>query len=232
MRYAGQYLDTVSDLYNMRAREYEPETGRFLQVDPLECDSGGACGSTYVYVEDQPTVKVDPSGERAMMSLNTTGLSQAGCSSTNGSCCSYSAASTGGPQGPQGYDKKILYGNGCGPGGWIEKIFAIPEHSLGLYNFSDACSHHDSCYGRRGSWGHTMSYCNSAFLSDMNDSCHHKFKHRYDHRRYLCEGVARIYKGAVDDLGQVSFYRGQMKLCPYSGTLRTWRCRVSILSRM
>src|SRR5450830_369489 len=61
-RYTGQYLDSEADLYNMRAREYEPGTGRFLQVDPLECNSGGSCGSTYMYADDQPTVKTDPSG--------------------------------------------------------------------------------------------------------------------------------------------------------------------------
>jgi RHS repeat-associated protein len=65
MHFAGQYLDSESDLYNMRAREYDPEIGRFLETDPLECDAG--CTSSYVYADDQPTVKADPSGEKAMM---------------------------------------------------------------------------------------------------------------------------------------------------------------------
>jgi len=54
-------MDEDSDLYNMRAREYDPETGRFLEEDPLACDQ--ACSSTYVYVNDQPTTLVDPKGE-------------------------------------------------------------------------------------------------------------------------------------------------------------------------
>jgi hypothetical protein len=61
----------------MRAREYVPETGRFLETDPIQCDSGGACGSTYVYVDDQPTTKVDPSGECSMAGL---GMSMASSS--------------------------------------------------------------------------------------------------------------------------------------------------------
>ncbi len=62
MRYAGQYLDSESDLYYMRARQYDPETGRFLETDPVNCDQGGSCGSVYLYVDDRPTVLTDPSG--------------------------------------------------------------------------------------------------------------------------------------------------------------------------
>ena len=62
IRFAGQYLDLVSDLYNMRAREYDPETGRFLQVDPLEAGVGEAYLGVYTYADNQPTVKTDPSG--------------------------------------------------------------------------------------------------------------------------------------------------------------------------
>jgi RHS repeat-associated protein len=62
MRFAGQYLDSESDLYYMRAREYEPETGRFLQVDPIEAGAGNAYLGTYIYADDQPTLKTDPSG--------------------------------------------------------------------------------------------------------------------------------------------------------------------------
>jgi RHS repeat-associated protein len=63
IRFTGQYLDSETDLYNMRAREYDPETARFLETDPVSCEEGGACGSVYVYVDDRPTVETDPSGE-------------------------------------------------------------------------------------------------------------------------------------------------------------------------
>jgi RHS repeat-associated protein len=73
IRYSGQYLDSEADLYNMRAREYESRTGRFLQVDPVEPGAGDSYTGSYVYVEDQPTVKTDPSGERGMMMTGLTG---------------------------------------------------------------------------------------------------------------------------------------------------------------
>jgi RHS repeat-associated protein len=63
IRFTGQYLDSETELYNMRAREYDPETARFLETDPVSCEEGGACGSVYVYVDDRPTVLTDPSGE-------------------------------------------------------------------------------------------------------------------------------------------------------------------------
>jgi RHS repeat-associated protein len=67
IRFTGQYFDSESDLYNMRAREYEPGTGRFMQVDPLETDTGSSADGVYVYVNDQPTVMTDPNGERGRM---------------------------------------------------------------------------------------------------------------------------------------------------------------------
>jgi len=47
----------------MRAREYDPNTGRFLEIDPLEAAAGDASVGVYVYVDDRPTVETDPSGE-------------------------------------------------------------------------------------------------------------------------------------------------------------------------
>jgi RHS repeat-associated protein len=63
IRFTGQYLDSETDLYNMRAREYDPETARFLETDPVEAGAGDAYVSFYVYADDQPTVMTDPSGE-------------------------------------------------------------------------------------------------------------------------------------------------------------------------
>ena len=63
LRYAGQYLDSETDLYDMRAREYDASVGRFLEIDPLEAEIGDAPVGVYVYVDDRPIVETDPSGE-------------------------------------------------------------------------------------------------------------------------------------------------------------------------
>jgi RHS repeat-associated protein len=58
MRFTGEYLDPTG-LYHLRARQYDPATGRFLTVDPL---SGGGSVSRYVYAQNRPTVLIDPTG--------------------------------------------------------------------------------------------------------------------------------------------------------------------------
>ena len=62
IRFSGQYLDQDSGLYYMRAREYDPESGRFLEVDPREAEAGESDLSSYLYAEDDPTLLTDPSG--------------------------------------------------------------------------------------------------------------------------------------------------------------------------
>ena len=38
IRYTGEYLDTDTGLYHLRARQYDPLTGRFLTTDPVAAD--------------------------------------------------------------------------------------------------------------------------------------------------------------------------------------------------
>jgi RHS repeat-associated protein len=62
MGFGGQYQDPTTSLYNLRARQYDASTGRFLSTDPLEATSGGRIVSTYGYAFDQPTALSDPTG--------------------------------------------------------------------------------------------------------------------------------------------------------------------------
>ena len=66
MKFAGEYLDPVG-LYNLRARQYDPTTGRFLGLDPAPVPAGTPSVSSYAYVGDKPTVLVDPTGETAQL---------------------------------------------------------------------------------------------------------------------------------------------------------------------
>jgi RHS repeat-associated protein len=58
----AQQLDRVSGLYNMRARQYDPDTGRFTQREPAITPVGMAIESAYAFVGNQPTVRTDPTG--------------------------------------------------------------------------------------------------------------------------------------------------------------------------
>jgi RHS repeat-associated protein len=62
-QYTGEQRDSESGLVYLRARMYEPETGRFLQRDP---DRGNAIPpqtlNLYAYVQNNPISSPDPSG--------------------------------------------------------------------------------------------------------------------------------------------------------------------------
>lgn len=55
----GEYRDPATGLYNLRARNYDSATGRFLAPDPLGPQDSA---STYAYVANNPLGYVDPSG--------------------------------------------------------------------------------------------------------------------------------------------------------------------------
>jgi RHS repeat-associated protein len=59
-RYTGAYFDTSTDLYQMGARYYDEDTGRFTQQDPLL--STVFTRNRYAYTQGNPVNYVDPSG--------------------------------------------------------------------------------------------------------------------------------------------------------------------------
>jgi len=62
--YAGQYRDAGPGTYNMRARQYDPATGRFLSQDPVAPDPNlPVTMNPYEYAGEQPTNITDPSGQ-------------------------------------------------------------------------------------------------------------------------------------------------------------------------
>ncbi len=63
-RYAwtGQELDVQTGLQYNRARWYDSNTGRWITQDPLGFDAGDS--NLYRYVNNRPTVEVDPSGQK------------------------------------------------------------------------------------------------------------------------------------------------------------------------
>lgn len=69
MQFTGQYLDPTG-LYHLRARQYEPGTGRFLTTDPLQPAPSAPAVSSYLYALGNPVRFVDPSGWESQPASN------------------------------------------------------------------------------------------------------------------------------------------------------------------
>ena len=64
LRYRGYYYDNETQLYYLPARYYNPDTGRFLSVDPAPPTAGDPMTlNGYAYCAGDPVQLVDPDGE-------------------------------------------------------------------------------------------------------------------------------------------------------------------------
>ncbi len=62
-QFTGEHRDTSENLYYLRARYYDPSTGRFLGQDPLRGSlRHPSTQNRYAYVTNNPTNLVDPAG--------------------------------------------------------------------------------------------------------------------------------------------------------------------------
>ncbi|HGT3378250.1 TPA: RHS repeat-associated core domain-containing protein, partial [Pseudomonas aeruginosa] len=59
LRFPGQYYDAESGLHYNYFRDYDPETGRYVETDPIGLEGGI---NTYGYVGANPVGNIDPLG--------------------------------------------------------------------------------------------------------------------------------------------------------------------------
>ncbi len=65
-RFAGERQDPITGLIYLRARYYDPQTGRFLSRDPLGFIDGP---NTYAYARNNPVNFVDPDGDAIVVTI-------------------------------------------------------------------------------------------------------------------------------------------------------------------
>jgi RHS repeat-associated protein len=112
------WLGDETELYYMRARWYEPKTGRFLSEDPIGLEGGI---NPYVFAGDDPINRSDPSGlddvcGPAMQAVEVVITLKDGTQVMISAC----APSAGGPsfRGPRGSEVAAMYLAGGIPQGW------------------------------------------------------------------------------------------------------------------
>lgn len=73
LRFPGQYYDVHSGLYYNHHRYYNPELGRYMEVDPLGLEAGL---NPYAYAGSSPVMNVDPSGLECVGGTCSSGFEQ------------------------------------------------------------------------------------------------------------------------------------------------------------
>jgi RHS repeat-associated protein len=64
--FPGQYYDVETGKHYNYFRDYDPETGRYIESDPIGLDGGM---NTYTYVLNNPLTNIDPTG-KSTISIN------------------------------------------------------------------------------------------------------------------------------------------------------------------
>nr|WP_318294983.1 RHS repeat-associated core domain-containing protein [Paenibacillus xylanexedens] len=110
LRYAGEYWDEETGLQYLRSRWYDPNLGRFINEDTYEGDKAEPSSlNLYTYVENNPLIYTDPSGEAKRGEKNA--LEGLGSGSGSASGSAGMGRSSGGGLGGGGGAKGGISGN-------------------------------------------------------------------------------------------------------------------------
>lgn len=67
LRFPGQYFDAESGLHYNYRRDYDPQTGRYVESDPIGLEGGL---NTFSYVDGKPLTGVDPEGLKIFLAFH------------------------------------------------------------------------------------------------------------------------------------------------------------------
>jgi RHS repeat-associated protein len=77
--FAGEWQEEAEGLVFLRARFYDPETGRFISRDPFAGNPGDPVSlHRYLYANANPVMNTDPSGQLTLVEVNIAGAISAG----------------------------------------------------------------------------------------------------------------------------------------------------------
>lgn len=129
LRFPGQYHDAETGLYYNMQRYYDPNTGRYLQSDPIGL-AGGL--NTYTYVNNNPLKFIDPLGLMGLWiegsSAGEPGPHQSlGVGDPNGANQTYSFGVMSGQSPFGGTGSVYLDAN---KGGTLNKYYDVPDSKL------------------------------------------------------------------------------------------------------
>jgi hypothetical protein len=102
--------------------------------------------------------------------------------------------------------------NGCGPEGNVLVHF-VPNHPLGLADFTPCCNDHDVCYG---TCVNDKANCDATFLACMTERCN-KFLPQHMNLYKSCLSVANTYFAFVSRAGGSAYNAAQQTACDCCG---------------
>ncbi|TWT56318.1 tRNA nuclease WapA precursor [Allorhodopirellula solitaria] len=125
VHFAGEFVDPVTNLVYLRARDYDSSTGRFLSIDPLEGSSLDPMSRhDYVYSHSNPLRFTDPTGQTSLaeQTVKTTIVSTLAMIGLAGLQQIHAHAIGGDPVNWQGLTGSLSFGATWGPKTGVDSV--------------------------------------------------------------------------------------------------------------
>jgi RHS repeat-associated protein len=165
-RLHGMMLDATTGLYYVRARSYDPRTGRFASRDPVAgARSSPEALNPYTFNRNNPTIWIDPSGRISLTELMTVGVIRVTLALTaTAAFAAWVSKPVKDPNSKEALEKARTYGVGvlCGLRAFDWSLADQREATMSwLVGQTHGASRDDYIYSREwDAFGHCWSACN------------------------------------------------------------------------